>query len=83
MTTINALDYHQKAGLLSLANEAAKKYLEKCSCGDHVDHFILEDSRFYFVSEDEYGNILSKRQWSFNDVLIFIGAYAEEILGGK
>lgn len=83
MTTINALDYHQKAGLLSLANEAAKKHLENCGYEDHVDHFILEDSRFYFVSEDEYGNILSKHQWSFNDVLIFIGEHAEEILGGK
>lgn len=83
MTTINALDYHQKSGLLSLANEAAKKHLENCGCEDRVDHFILEDSRFYFVSEDNYGKILSKRQWSFNDVLIFIGAYAEEILGGK
>ena len=83
MTTINALDYHQKAGLLSLANEAAKKHLENYGFEDRVDHFILEDSRFYFVSEDNYGNILSKCQWSFNDVLIFIGENAEEILGGK
>ena len=83
MTTINALDYHQKAGLLSLANEAAKKHLENYGFKDRVDHFILEDSRFYFVSEDNYGKIISKCQWSFNDVLIFIGENAEEILGGK